>query len=545
MRRRIYSILRVFLILMATSLLSGSPALAQLPLLGASAEKDHSPPPDALHRETPRDCFENFIKAADTGNYQKAGQYLESLPGKSPEEIKGLIDHLRVLLDRGFIGTLDAINDDPTGNLADGLAPDEEDVGNVEIKDEKLDLRLKRLSDAEGRKLWFLSQDTMRGVQAFYDKTGPETLPSGHWPAFLVQHKIWNTPLYIWLYVLLFFPLFFAISWLLVQAAILPVRWVRKWLGRPQQPYPFRSSLPYVFLLTGFLHYIAVTELGLPVLFRQYYAQALDAYIWLGIGFLIYHFAEVLMQRYQLKLIRQNRINTQSMMTLLQKLVKAAILIFIALAILRTMGFKINTALAGLGIGGLAFALAAQKTLENLFGGVSILSDQVIRVGDTCKIGNQTGVVEDISLRSTRIRTQDRTLLYVPNGSLAVQNLENFSQRDMFWFHHTLGLRYETTAKQIREILHDIQSLFEGHELVDKSSFRANFVSLGAYSLDIELFAYLKVPDNAEHLKASEELLLQCMEIVETAGAGFAFPSQTNYLAQDSLPAPKIPANQT
>src|SRR4029077_17543280 len=131
-------------------------------------------------------------------------------------------------------------------------------------------------------------------------------------------------------------------------------------------------------------------------------------------------------------------------MLLGERILKAVIFIIAVFVILNSLGFNMTTALAGLGIGGIAVAFAAQKTLENLFGGITILGDEVIHVGDICRFGDREGTVEDSSMRSTRIRTPERTEVFVPNGSLATMNVENLSRRDKMLFRTNLGLRVET-----------------------------------------------------------------------------------------------------
>jgi len=196
--------------------------------------------------------------------------------------------------------------------------------------------------------------------------------------------------------------------------------------------------------------------------------------------------------------------------------------------------------MAGLGVGGIAVALAAQKTLENVIGGVSILLDQAVTVGDMLNIGSTMGVVEYVGLRSTRIRTLDRTLVSIPNGQLATVQLENFSVRDKFWFHPNLSLRYETTAAAMRSIVEHIGDLLSQHSLVERESVRVRFLRLGTASLDIEVVAYFYARDWVHFLEIQQDLLLHVMEIVETSGARIAFPSQTMYLASDPSSDPEV-----
>jgi MscS family membrane protein len=222
-----------------------------------------------------------------------------------------------------------------------------------------------------------------------------------------------------------------------------------------------------------------------------------------------------------------------SMVQLGRKLSKIMAVTFGTLVIFYIAGINIAAVLTGLGIGGIAIAFAAQKTLENLFGGIMIISDQPVRVGDFCRAGDYLGTVENIGLRSTRIRTLKRTVVSVPNGQLALMNLENFTMRDKIWFHHTLHLRYETTADQLRYTLAEIRKMLYEHSKVESSSARTRLVRLGNSSLDLEVFAYVLETEYESFLHIQEDLLLRIMDIVEESGSGFAFPSQTTYFAGD------------
>jgi len=205
-----------------------------------------------------------------------------------------------------------------------------------------------------------------------------------------------------------------------------------------------------------------------------------------------------------------------------------------AILIFYIAGINLTAVLAGLGVGGIAVALAAQKTLENLLGGITIVSDQPIRVGDFCRVGDYLGTVQTVGLRSTRIRTLDRTIVSIPNGQLALMNLENFTLRDQIWFHHTLRLRLETTTDQLQYILAEIHEMLYKHPKVESSSARVRFVRFGNSSLDLEVFAYVSETDYEAFLHIQENLLLRIMDIVAAGGSALAFPSQTTYLAQDA-----------
>jgi MscS family membrane protein len=209
------------------------------------------------------------------------------------------------------------------------------------------------------------------------------------------------------------------------------------------------------------------------------------------------------------------------------------------LVMLHYVGIDPTAALAGLGIGGIAVALAAQKTLENVIGGISIIFDKAVRVGDFLKLGETVGLVDDIGLRSTRIRTLDRTILSVPNGQIANANIETLSARDKFWFHHFVGLRYATTAAQMRSVVGDTQVYLAAHPMIDRSEpIRVRFLRLGQFSLDVEVFAYIGARDWEAFLETQQEMLLEVMSIVERCGTEITLPSQTLHVADGRHDAP-------
>jgi MscS family membrane protein len=204
-------------------------------------------------------------------------------------------------------------------------------------------------------------------------------------------------------------------------------------------------------------------------------------------------------------------------------------------AILKVAGIDTTTALAGVGIGGVAVALGAQKSVENLLGGIFLLTDKALAVGDTCFISNRLGVVEDITLRSVRLRTQEQTLLSIPAGVLSQANIENFATRDKMLLQTTLRLRYGTTAEQLKAVLDGIRALLAQHPKLEIETSRIRLIDFGVYAIELELFAYVLTSDGLTFLSVREDLLLQIAAIVESSGSGFAQPTQFIYLDGKSV----------
>ena len=229
-----------------------------------------------------------------------------------------------------------------------------------------------------------------------------------------------------------------------------------------------------------------------------------------------------------------------AMLRLGRRLADALVIAAGGLVMLHYFGVDPTAALAGLGIGGIAVALAAQKTLENVIGGLSIIFDKAVRVGDFLKLGDTLGTVDYIGLRSTRIRTMDRTILSVPNGQIANVNIETLSARDKFWFHHFVGLRYETTAGQMRVVIDGIRTYLAAHPMVDRSEpIRVRFFRFGP-SRSTSRSSRTSSPDWDAFLETQQELLLEVMGIVERSGAVIALPSQTLHLADGRGDAPDV-----
>lgn len=261
---------------------------------------------------------------------------------------------------------------------------------------------------------------------------------------------------------------------------------------------------------------------------------ALEVAITIGAGtWFLLRSADVLSRAAEGRLRAEGRLAALAAVPLARRALKIAAVLLCTVAAAQNLGFDVTGVLAGLGVGGLAVALAAQKSLENFFGGLMLVTDQPVRVGDFCRFGDRVGTIEDIGLRSTRVRTLDRTLVSIPNSQFAMLSLENFARRDRIWLSLTLGLRYETTPDQLRHVLVSIKRLLLSHPRLDPDPARVRFVGLGAYSLDLEIFAYVTTRDFDEFLAVREDVLLRLMDLVAESGTGFAFPSQTIYGAGD------------
>jgi MscS family membrane protein len=233
---------------------------------------------------------------------------------------------------------------------------------------------------------------------------------------------------------------------------------------------------------------------------------------------------------------------SRSLLSIGTRLGKVTVIAIAGIVGLAQLGVSVASLVAGLGIGGLAVALAAQKTLENLFGTLSIGVDQPMREGDLVKIYDIVGTVEQIGLRSTRIRTPDRTIITIPNGELANQRIESFAVRDRLRLSTTIGLVHGTSSAQLRAILAELEAILRRHPKIWPEAVVVRFRDLAAASLDIEITAWFQTADGNELSVIRQDILLDFMAAIEQHGSAIAFPTRTVHVATPGALAAAGPA---
>ena len=221
------------------------------------------------------------------------------------------------------------------------------------------------------------------------------------------------------------------------------------------------------------------------------------------------------------------------------RLVKLLVWVIGASSILSLWGINVTALLASLGLGGLAFALAAKDTAANLFGSIAILLDKSIKIGDWIKVDGVEGVVEDIGMRTTKLRTFKKSLVVIPNQIVANNNIENFSRRDGRRIKLHIGLTYDTTNEQLESIVSDIRIMLRKHKGIDsKSTILVNFNNFADSAKEIFVYAFSNSAIWEEYLEIREDIHYKISDIVTKNGSSFAFPSETIYL--ENLPT-KVP----
>jgi MscS family membrane protein len=508
----------------------------------AQLPKSPSPPPakaettaaiDPLGRETPRGAVIGFLKYEERGDFATAARYLQPTPGQDTNLVQRAKE-LQALHAR-FRGDISLLSDDPAGTVEAGLPPGHVRAGVLAVGSTTTDVILVRVDTPDSGKIWLISQDTVARIPELYaqmESEGP-TLADRFVPAALTGRQLLDMSLAQWLGWLLSIPISWSLAWLLSSLLSAPRRiWCKL------RKLPFRSvwatplGRPLRCIMAILLNSIFVYLLEPPLLYRVYYFRFMAALLAVCLAWLVSGIADRSFDHAVNRSRSQGR-GGESILVLMRRLTHIVMLIVAFVGALALFGINVKTTLAGLGIGGLAIALAAQKSLENLIGGVSLLMDKAVHVGNFCKIGNQLGTVEDIGLRSVKVRTLDQSLLVVPNGALAQMQFENFGPRRKCLINQHFSLRIETQVEQLRFVLDRVQSMLNQRPTIDTGS-RIRVANFAGAAFELELWAYVKTSDWAEFTTIRQDVILKIAEIVESSGTRFAAPTQLTYLSTDT-----------
>jgi MscS family membrane protein len=485
---------------------------------------------------SPRAALEQFLSLSRAGRYADAAAYL-TLADTASGARAAVARQIKAVLDRDLWIDLDRISASASGNIDDGLPASVEQVGTVRRPNgTSVPIRLVRTTgDADIS--WRFSRRSVTQLAALYASLDDRWILE-RVPDVLLRPGPFDLLRWQWL----------ALPLLLAAAALvgaLATRLLRAIVGRVvvrtgttwDDAVVERLHAPAAAALT-----IAAVWVFLPAL--SLYAPAQDAAqrltrvaLFIVFFWALWRLVDVV--RHVLAGTRWavESPSSRSLLPLGARSVKIVVIALAAVAVLSMLGYPVGSLLAGLGIGGLALALAAQKTVENLFGAFSIGVDQPFREGDFVKVDDFVGTVEAIGLRSTRFRTLDRTIVTLPNGKVADMRLESFAVRDRLRLAAVIGLAYETTVAQMREVLAGFERVLRDQPKLWPDSFTVKFSALAASSLDVEVMAWFQTTDWGEFQLIRQEVLLRFMEVVERAGTSIAFPTRTVHLGGEAVDA--------
>jgi MscS family membrane protein len=508
---------------------------AHLPTGAAPPPAKIEPAPvDPLGRETPRSTMMGLLKYEEREDYENAARYLESPLGRNPtltqraKEFRTLQRNLKI--------SIALLSDDPNGTIEPGLPPGQIRAGVVETGETTGDVILVRVDDPSAGKIWLISKETVANIPALYAQIESEapTPVDRIMPAALTGRQLLGMSLAKWLGWLLSIPISWLLTLLLTLVLTAPLRIRSKIRKVPFRPIlETQVGMPLKCIIAILIHSVFVYLLEPPLLYRVYYFRLIATLL---VGCLVWLIATISDRGFEhaVHRARTQQKGGESILIVMQRLTHILLVIIALLVGLALFGFNVTTTLAGLGIGGLAIALAAQKSLENLIGGVSLLMDKAVQVGDFCQIGTQLGTVEDIGLRSLKLRTLDQNLSVVPNGSLAQMQFQNMAHRSKLLINQTFALRIETDVEQLRFVLDRVQSMLDQHPAIEPESCRVRVTSFVGAAFQLELFAYGQIGDWKQFTAIRQDVILKIAEIVEASGTRFAAPTQLTYLSRDA-----------
>ena len=522
-----------------TAKVPASPVIPGLPVSQPATTPAQEPGnDDPFGRSTPRGTVLGFLKAAGNDDYDTAVQYLDTR--QHGELARKLARQLKEVLDRDASIDIPRVSRKPEGSQANPEHPNQELIGSTSPVTGKLSIRLERVKLGDEPPVWLFSAATLEQIPDAHDNLTDLSPIEQKLPGWLAAHFL-TFPIWRWLVLLICLPLILLIgSWL--NNLLLPL--ARKLAGRfagDSAEGHVRSLLAPIRLFLLGLALLLFGASSSLLLIRAFSHSIGLLGIVIGVTWGFTRMVGVFTELYMARLKHLQSTDKIALAGLLGRLSQIGAVLIAVLIVLDMRGVNLTAALTGLGIGGLAIAFAAQKTLENLFGGIMIISDRPIRIGDHCKVGLIEGNVLDIGLRSTRIRTLDRTIVTIPNGQLSIMNVENFTVRDKYWFHHIIMLRYDTTAAKIEAVLGGIRRLLEDEPNAETHTFRVNLLAIRPVSQDIEIFAYVFAENAVRFFEAQENLLIKILGIVESNGAEFALPTQVTRIVGAAAPTALSP----
>jgi MscS family membrane protein len=518
--RAFAALVSLVLLLLATGRAQAQIKASTVPVVAAaSSEKD-----DEEAADSPRASMRSFFELADRGRYLEAAIYLD-LPRGSEKRAAELTSKLHAVLSQRLFVDPEALSPLAQGRAGDGLPNGTEELGKIEdAKGHPIPIRLVRHEskavDDEAR--WVFSQTTVAAIPTLYgllrDRWIRERLP----PSLLV-HGPMALALWQWLALPILAAICFVVGRVLTFFSGYLGRWLlagHTWSDRLLEGLKAPTTVGWGLAAFALLmSYLALSLRAEELLERGLRALAYLAFFWALLRVVTVVGDEL--RNADWSRTRPNARSLSAVGVSLGKVIVAALALMVAFT---ELGYPVTSIIAGLGIGGVALALAAQKTVENLFGSISILIDQPFKIGDTVRVDTIEGTVENIGLRSTRVRTADRTLVIFPNGKLADMRIESLGPRDRMRFATKLQLGRGTTPAQIRSIVADLKTKVMGQPLIRKEDVSVRLTGIGEVSYDIELSTALETLDANEYARIREEILLGCVEVIEKAGAKLAIP---------------------
>ena len=467
--------------------------------------------------------------------YRRAEQYLNM-----SEVPPSLVEETRIQTASLLREIFDRIEIPPAESIPDADMMEAEELTSWRIP--QTSITIARVSDGPLAGQYLFTPTTVERAEEFYDRVKHLPYKPGAWeglyelylaipdfqtvPWKLIKRlpawaKVMVLDSAVWEWVAL------GIVVLVAAGVVLLVHWFARTRAARAAPgaSSYRLLVPITIIGATIVTDRAMVAIGITGVAYEISTSALDAIFYVAAAWVIMRIGVLMAE----SIVASPRIRTRSLdaaiIRLFGRLLAFGVAATVLIAGAQNLGVPVVPLLAGLGVGGLALALAAQPTIENFIAGLTLYADRPVRMGDFCKVGEHVGTVEEIGMRSTRLRTLDDTLVSIPNAGFSKLHLENYSKRRKIWYHPRIRLRYETTPDQVRYILVEVRKMLYAHPKVLPDPARIRFTEFGTYSLDLDFFAYVDATDFGEFLEIAENLHLRTMDIITRAGSSLAVPT--------------------
>jgi MscS family membrane protein len=535
--KRVSSLLVVLMTIWVIGVLPARALAVDLP---AAPQSSNAPPTttveEPVDEASPRATVSAFWRLCRSGDFVSASRYLD-LPKASLGQGPLLARRLKAVLDRKAWIDLETLSPLEKGNLEDGLPHAFEEIAKIPgdlSRPESVRL-FKRPNPGDGP-AWVFSRSTVEHINGWYMHLDQRWMLE-HLPPSLLRPG--PKELLVWQWIAL--PRLFLVFWEVSRVLSNVSRWgFGRLAARTKSSWDdalvAKLGGPLRLVWTLLLTLLVVPWLGLYLPAAKFVQSLISGGFYFAFFWVVSRLIEVWGHVAMGSPWATEHSAAKSLVPIGVRLGQIAVLAIAVVALISALGYPAASLIAGLGVGGLAIALAAQKTVENLFGAFTLGFDQPFRVGDFVKVEDFMGTVESIGLRSTKIRTLDRTVITIPNGKLSEMRLETFAPRDRIRLAFDLALDYSTTAEQMQAVIAKIGEYLRGHPSVERDSIVVWFKELGKHALVIELQVYFLTADWGEFQRLRQSTLFEFMRIIEGAGAKFAFPTQTVHLVSDSEP---------
>ncbi len=505
---------------------------------GQTEEVANTSTPDSFGRDTPRHTVQGFIKALGDNDYLLASNYLNLSKSDNPTTV---VRQFKQALDAGGRFQPDLqINNTPEGNLSDQLPPSQENVGVINVGDKSVPLMLERVASKQGEQYWQFSNDTLSSIPEVIENSQP-TLVSRYTIDSLDGKKLFGYQISDILAALAIIVSSFIFTYIVVWLLYYLLKLIYPRLRGETLPLPNNVILPLTVVITALILAEVMVYAGISVTLREPIKRFTDIASWVATTWLLLRVIDSIFTRAVNLSYKKNYTERVSILGLMRKVVKALLLIFAVIVIFGNLGFDLTTGIAALGVGGLALALGAQKTIENLVGSVVVVADSPVRIGDYCSFGNQAGTVIDIGIRSSRVRTLNRTIVTVPNSDFSSMQIENYTSRDMFHFLHNLYIKRNADIDVVFKMVKKLDQFLDEHELTNQEWNQANISELRQDCYVIQLRAYINAVDSIEFYRKQDDLLVDVLTLVKKYDVEHALPTQQLIVNQAELePQPQL-----